>query len=144
MKNATLILLIAVHFVVTHEDGEKMTAFISVKTLFENLFCVSSSHSDQVIKIIVKFISASATTIIISFYALNEKMFFFWWKEKWKLTHLNSSEESSRIVAVAVRSSKQKDVCICILRPPNANINSTLRVIFHFIRCRRHSLRRIL
>lgn len=103
VKNAPLILLIAVHFVVTHEEEvEKKWQLLSVWKHSWNV--VSSSHSDQVIKIIVKFISASATTIIIYFILLNWENLV---KRKMKMrSHLSSQEESCNVnrelVAVAV------------------------------------------
>lgn len=103
VKNAALILLIAVHFVVTHE--QKKWHLLSVWKHSWN--GMSSSHSDQVIKMIVKFISASATTIIIYFLSLS----ILWTRRKFdekkngSQPHLNSREEkrngSIRIVAVA-------------------------------------------
>lgn len=90
VKNATLILLIAVHFVVTHEE-QKMTAFISVKTLLRWDVVISfwSGHKDDC-EIYFRICDDNHHLFFSFLYFKCEKI---WWKENRKRTHLSSREE---------------------------------------------------
>lgn len=81
----------------------KKWQLISVKTLSK---WMSSSHSDQVVKIVVKFISASATTIVI-YFTLNKKF-----EEKKNENAHTWIHEKKAIRTAAVAVANKSYVCI--------------------------------